>query len=105
MRARTGLWEPRGGNDPWPPGPTQVTASRQVQRGASPKRTGAEAESPEECPTDEGGALLDSHGIGRQNRGVPDGKDVRATPVHTHVSNRGGRGVRGPADRLQNRPR
>jgi hypothetical protein len=24
MRARTGLWEPRVGNDPGPPGPTQI---------------------------------------------------------------------------------
>ncbi len=31
MRARTGLWEPWGGNALGPPGPTQVTAFCQVQ--------------------------------------------------------------------------
>jgi len=31
MRARTGLWEPRVGNNPGLPGPPQVNASCQVQ--------------------------------------------------------------------------
>ena len=31
-------------------------------------------------------------------------KDVRTTMVHTHVLNRGGRGVRSPADVLTRRP-
>jgi site-specific recombinase XerD len=31
-------------------------------------------------------------------------KDVRSTMVYTHVLNRGGRGVRSPADRLARPP-
>lgn len=31
-------------------------------------------------------------------------KDVRTTMIYTHVLNRGGRGVRSPADRLADRP-
>ena len=30
MRARTGLWEPRVGNNPGPPGPTRATAASQA---------------------------------------------------------------------------
>ena len=31
-------------------------------------------------------------------------KDVRTTMIYTHVLNRGGRGVRSPADGLAHRP-
>jgi hypothetical protein len=45
MRARTGLWEPRGGNDPGPPGPTHRTAGEsKVTKSApwDPERPGTQ---------------------------------------------------------------
>ena len=40
MRARTGLWEPRVGNDPGPPGPNAICIDANSQKLDNPTRQG-----------------------------------------------------------------
>jgi hypothetical protein len=77
MCARTGLWEPQGGNALGPPGPGRA----EIQPLAASVTITAIRN------------VLELLGH----------KDVRTTMIHTHVLNRGGRGVRSPANGLVRR--